>query len=76
MQEHHPQMTIFFALGFYTGMRTGELLALKWSDIDFSKYTITVQRTITKNRIKESTKTEKSRTIDIIPALEAYFKKP
>lgn|GEM_PF-2176563 len=74
MQEHHPQMTIFFALGFYTGMRTGELLALKWSDIDFSKYTITVQRTITKNRIKESTKTEKSRTIDIIPALEAYLK--
>lgn len=74
MQEHHPQMTIFFALGFYTGMRTGELLALKWEDIDFAKNTITVRRTITKNKIKESTKTANSRTIDIIPVLDRYIK--
>ncbi len=45
-------MTIIFALGFFTGMRIGEVIALKWSDIDFQKYTITVQRTITKKPYK------------------------
>lgn len=75
VQKHHPKMTILFALGFYTGMRTGELLALKWSDIDFNKHTITVRRTITKNRIKESTKTKEYRVIDIIPTLDRYINK-
>lgn len=33
-------------LGLYTGMRLGEVCALKWSDIDWEKGTITVQRTV------------------------------
>lgn len=74
MNQHHPHMTIIFALGFFTGMRIGEVIALKWSDIDFQKYTITVQRTITKkNRIKESTKTSEYRIIDIIPTLDEFL---
>ena len=32
-----PKMKAYFAIGFYTGMRTGEIIALKWSDIDFEK---------------------------------------
>ena len=32
-------------LGLYTGMRLGEVCALKWSDIDWEKKTITVRRT-------------------------------
>ncbi|WP_347562979.1 tyrosine-type recombinase/integrase, partial [Clostridium sp. MD294] len=28
----------------YTGMRRGEILGLKWSDIDFHNNTITIQR--------------------------------
>ncbi len=46
-----------------TGMRTGEGLALKWSDIDFEKYTITIQRSTRKGRLKESTKTGENRVI-------------
>ena len=46
-----------------TGMRTGEGLALKWSDIDFEKYTITIQRSMRKGRLKESTKTGENRVI-------------
>ncbi|MCD8492031.1 MAG: site-specific integrase [Geovibrio sp.] len=75
MEEKHPHIAIFFALGFYTGMRTGELLALKWSDIDFQSHKIKVQRTITKSRIKESTKTSEYRIIDIIPALDPHLKR-
>jgi integrase len=75
IEKNHPRLACFFALGFYTGMRTGELLALKWSDVDFNSHTIKVQRTITKARVKESTKTAESRTIDIIPALDKYLKR-
>jgi len=73
MQKHHPQITIIFAIGFYTGMRIGEILALKWSDIDFNKFTITVQRTMTANKLKDTTKTADYRIIDIIPELDPYL---
>lgn len=33
-------------LSLYTGMRLGEVCALKWSDIDWEKKTITVRRTV------------------------------
>ena len=33
-------------LGLYTGMRLGEVCALKWTDINWERKTITVQRTV------------------------------
>lgn len=36
----------YLALAFHTGMRIGEILALKWSDIDMSKRKIHVRRSI------------------------------
>ena len=33
-------------LSLYTGMRLGEVCALKWSDIDWERQTITVRRTV------------------------------
>lgn len=37
-------------LALYTGMRPGEYLALKWSDIDFKKGNVTVQRALVKTK--------------------------
>lgn len=37
-------VVIFIALA-YTGMRVGELCALKWKDIDFEKHTISITKT-------------------------------
>ncbi|WP_390288062.1 site-specific integrase [Ureibacillus sp. GCM10028918] len=37
---------LIFLLAIYTGMRRGEILGLKWDDIDFSKGTIQVNRTL------------------------------
>ena len=48
------------------GCRTGELLALKWEDIDFKTQTITIQRSMRSGVLNDSTKTGKDRTI-IIP---------
>jgi len=62
---------IFLVLS-YTGIRAGELCALKWSDIDFANHTIKITRTYynPKNNIKkyelQPPKTKASRrTIDI-----------
>lgn len=64
---------IFLMLA-YTGMRVGELCALKWSDIDFIERTISITKTYYNptNNIKEykllPPKTKKSRrTIDVEP---------
>ncbi|WP_370014643.1 tyrosine-type recombinase/integrase [Peribacillus sp. B2I2] len=35
-----------FLIAIYTGMRKGELLGLKWSDIDFEKKVIRIQRSL------------------------------
>jgi site-specific recombinase XerD len=47
-----------FVIAFYTGMRLGEILNMKWSWIDFSQKIIT-----TKNSNGYSTKSKKERTI-------------
>ena len=39
-------------LGFYTGMRIGELIALEWSDIDFDKGIIYVNKTTYRDKSK------------------------
>lgn len=47
-------------LCFYTGIRLGELCALKWSDIDFEAGTMSVSRTVSrvKSFIQDGNKTE------------------
>jgi len=37
---------IFFALAIRAGMRRGEVLGLRWKDIDFNKKVLTVQQTV------------------------------
>lgn len=54
-----------FVLALTTGLRRGEILALKWSDIDFEKQTVQVKRIFTRapgNRyIEAEPKTKKSK---------------
>ncbi len=53
----------------FTGMRTGECIGLKWSDINFEARTIFIQRTIGRGR-EGLPKTRASiRTIDILDTL-------
>ena len=44
------------ALSLFTGLRIGELCALKWSDIDLNRKTITVSKTIQRIRVTGGTK--------------------
>lgn len=58
---------------FYTGARTGEILGLKWSHVDFDNYTIKIDSQITLGQV-DTPKTKSSiRTIDMLPICEKYL---
>lgn len=62
----------------YTGLRQGEALALKWSDIDFENKKITVNKTAVWIKEKQALQTPKTknskRVISIDPATVAILK--
>lgn len=51
----------------HTGMRRSEALALKWNDIDTSNERISIRRAadVTKRNVEKTTKTGRSRVVDI-----------
>ncbi len=63
----------FFALGFFTGMRSGEMIGLKWSDIDFTRVEINISRGIRMGRISATKTIGSIRTIDIIGSLMPFL---
>ena len=58
---------------FYTGMRIGEAIGLKWSDLDFNRYEISISRTITKGFIQTPKTVSSIRTIDMLPQCEHFL---
>lgn len=68
-----------FQFAFWTGLRTSELIGLRWQDVDWNRETIRVQCTVTragrKAGIEETTKTTKStRDVKLLrPALDALL---
>ena len=68
-----PSKTLF-ALLFFTGMRTGEAIALKWEDIDLENMEIHISKTITRG-FEQSAKTKSSiRTVEILDPLVPYLR--
>ena len=64
----------FLGVAFFTGARSGEILALEWEDIDFEKKTITINKTRTAG-ITKIPKTKSSiRKIDMLPQCEFFLK--
>jgi integrase len=53
------------AFAAYTGARRGEVLALRWSDVNFELRSVTIARSITERMEFKSTKNDKSRTISM-----------
>lgn len=68
-QEQHRNL---FTLLVYTGLRSGEVCALAWEDVDFDNKTIIVRRSTYDKRGLKTTKTDKERIVDLMPpAIEA-----
>jgi len=58
------RLEALYVLAVTTGMRQGELLALKWQDVDLENATISVRRSLTRNGtrlLSGESKTKKSR---------------
>ncbi|WP_373069889.1 tyrosine-type recombinase/integrase [Sulfurimonas sp.] len=64
----------FLGISFFTGMRSGELLALKWEDVDFETETITINKTIADGAINSAKTKSSERDIEMIPQVIEFFK--
>ena len=53
----------YFEFAFYTGMRPGEIAALRWEEIDLEAKTAHVCRIVVDGKIEERTKTKSDRTV-------------
>lgn len=64
-KKYGAQMGAYFEFKFFTGLRTGESLAVKWENIDFNRQELLVAETITLGMHKKSTKTNQSRVVKL-----------
>ena len=56
------QLKLFFLLALFCGMRRGELIALEWSDLDFSNNSVNISKSTTIVNGKPLTKAPKTAT--------------
>jgi integrase len=63
-REEGEQVFVLYATTVYTGFRQGEVAGLKWSDIDFNRRMITLQRSF-----DGPTKSDEVRYVPILDAL-------
>lgn len=67
--EESPDWYPLFLAAIHSGMRSGELAGLKWSDIDWNRRLMTVRRIITNRGKVAPTKTNRIRTVDMSSTL-------
>jgi integrase len=78
-QESDPELATFIMLAASSGARRGELLALRWSDVDLDRGRLSIERGIVRvgdDLIEQGTKTHQSRRISLdagtVAALRAH----
>jgi integrase len=64
-----------FLLAIMSGAREGELLGLKWSDVDFENKQVNIQRTYTKGRWFPTKTKSSKRKIDLAPSVISELRK-
>ncbi len=74
-----PFWTAVYRFALTTGVRPGELRALKWADLDLEAGIVTVRRTMTRNEdyqfvVGDSTKTGSARVIALPPSTVAALR--
>lgn len=69
------RMQCYFAIGFFTGMRTGEIIGLQWNDVKWDERIIQIRRS--RRQATETVPKTKSsiRDVEILDALLPYLKK-
>ncbi len=63
----------FFAVMAFSGVRPGELVALKWSDVDFESETFKILRTRIRGEFGPTKTKSSKRTVEMIGDVKEYF---
>ena len=71
---HHDQIRNLFQFAFFTGLRTSELIALEWEDIDLINGVIHVVRAVVKKQIKGTKTIAGVRDVMLLPPAIAALK--
>ncbi|KFH28243.1 integrase [Helicobacter pylori] len=75
--ENAPSLRLkaFLTVAFFTGLRTGEQLALLWSDIDFTNKKINIDKSLNLSGVITSPKNKPSiREVDLLEPVEKALK--
>ncbi|WP_104732605.1 tyrosine-type recombinase/integrase [Helicobacter salomonis] len=65
------RLKTYLVVAFFTGARVGEIQALKWSDVNFAKNTIRIERTLSQKNELGTPKTRSSvRTLEMLPIVK------
>ena len=64
----------FLGISFFTGIRSGELLALQWSDVDFEDDTITINKTLSAGAIGTAKTFASERDIEMLPKAKEFLR--
>lgn len=68
LEHSEGQIRNFWQFAFGTGLRTGELIALQWNDVDWQKGVVRVLRSIVRGQERDGTKTESGiREVKLLP---------
>jgi len=67
------QFRNFYALAFFTGMRSGEMIGLKWEDVDFLRGVISVKRAVKMGVVTEPKTAQSIRQVEMIDTLIPYM---
>lgn len=74
-KREHKKYRTMFMIALFGGLRQGELLGLKWSDVDWKKNQIHVQRTYTKGRFFTTKTKTSNRKVDLGPTAITELKR-
>jgi len=73
VNHYDLRIAAYFTFAFYTGMRPEEIIALRWTDVDWQARSVRVQRVRTfRGSERDGTKTHAERDVDMVArAVEA-----
>lgn len=72
--DDEPELQVMVILALKTGLRIGELLALRWSDVDLIKQVLTVKQSIYDGVLNDMPKNGKTRDIPLTDQVVTVLK--
>lgn len=76
MARHYPEVVVnLVEFWFFTGLRTSELVGLRWANVDLNSDTILISEGIVRRKVKDSTKTGVTRHVRLNPRAMAALQR-